>query len=89
MGQRFIAQENNGTYDLIDTEPPKDCGRPTGLFIGGIGRDIDEVNRLVEVANRLGDDVWTEDVWTANALGVARATEGFGKTREYWESLQR
>lgn len=89
MSQRFIARKTAGTYDLIDTQPPAGCGRPTGLFIGGVGRDLAEVNRLVEVANRLGDDVWTEDVWIANALGVDRATESFGKTREYWASLQR
>lgn len=89
MSKRFIARESHGTYDLIDTQPPAGCGRPTGLFIGGVGHDLGEVNRLVEVANRLGDDAWTEDVWLANALGPDRATEGFGKTREYWESLQR
>ena len=89
MGKRFIAQEHDGNYDLIDTEPPAGCRRPTGLFIGGVGRDVDEVNRLVEVANRLGDDAWIHDVWIANVFGPDRATEGFGKTREYWESLQR
>ena len=89
MSQRFIARKTAGRYDLIDTRPPADCGRPTGLFIGGVGRDLAEVNRLVEVANRLGDDAWTEDVWLANALGPDRATKSFGKTRAYWQSLQR
>lgn len=80
MSTRFELTDHDGILSIVDTERGQQ-------FIGGVGRDREVANHLVDVANRLGDEAHDENVWIANAYDDP--TRAHGKTPEYWEQFKR
>jgi hypothetical protein len=77
---RYEARKTHNVYSIYDTKRKK-------YFIGGVGKDKAEAERLARIASKLGDDAWEEDTWIANVIPDPVAS--FGKTAEYWNARKR